>query len=189
MKKFLVLMCFLLAITACESDNGKEEVKGQVNEVLLLKVGYMSNNFEGGTELSFTKLSTDFNLVPEYVSPGDFGSIKMIYSDIDEVLFDGTIHWMGLGKRTFPEELQTADSFLITETEDYVYPPNGIHNVFNPGGEAFDYDVVWGAIQNVKKVREYLVDNSNAEVKLFLYTPSVGDGNPYDWYWVVFVKK
>lgn len=43
-------------MTACNNDTEKEEIKSKTNEVSLLKVDYMSNNFEGGTKLSFTKL-------------------------------------------------------------------------------------------------------------------------------------
>ncbi len=197
MKKFLILLCLPFVMMACNNDNeeiinsgiNEEVADNETNNVLLLTVDYMSNAFEGGVEFNFTEASDDFDLILEYVLPGDFGSIKLIYDNIDEVLFDGTIHWMGLGERTFPETLQPADSFQGTLVLNYVYPQNGIEDIFNPMEETFDYERVWGAIQYLIKVREYVEHNPEAQVKLFLYTPSVGVGNPYDWYWVIFMKR
>jgi len=45
------------------------------------------------------------------------------------------------------------------------------------------------SVQSLVKVREYLSKNPKTPVKLFLYTPSVGAGNPEDWDWIIFLKN
>jgi hypothetical protein len=159
------------------------------NKILLLKMDYTTNTFEGGKELLFQQPSETFTVTDDYKSPGDFGSIKLFYSEINETLFYGTIVWMGCGKISYPENWLPAEDFARTVTADYVFPANGFENIFNPQNDIFDYDMVWRYIQNIIKAREYLQSNPSQRVKLFLYQPSVGDGNPKDWKWILFLKK
>ena len=88
----------------------------------------------------------------------------------------------------FPQSLLDADQFQRVITDDYVLP-NGFENIFNQGNQAFDYERVWGVVQSLAKAREYLRSNPEQTVKMFLYTPSVGMGNPKDWYWIIYLKK
>jgi hypothetical protein len=96
---------------------------------------------------------------------------------------------MGLVKMNFPANLQPAADFNAVITTDIVHPINGLQNVFNPNNETYDYTKIWMSIQYLVKVREYLKSNPNESVKIFLYTPSVGVGNPADWYWIIYIKN
>lgn len=186
----LLLLAFSILI-GCESDKPSIK-KDQINDVLMLKVDYTSNVFEGGKEFDFSRQSDSFTIVNEYKAPGDFGSVKLVYEEINEVLFFGEIHWMGLGKMKFPVKLQPSDEFIFVDTEDYVTPANGFENVFDPNmqrGKNFDYGKVWASVQNLAKVREYLGSAPGQTVKIFLYTPSVGAGNPADWDWIIYLRK
>lgn len=89
----------------------------------------------------------------------------------------------------FPSNLKPATQFDVVLTQDFVLPSAGFEDVFNPGNHTYDYEEVWQSVQNLVKVRAYLKSNPNSSVKLFLYTPSVGVGNPADWDWIIFIKN
>jgi hypothetical protein len=159
------------------------------NHVLMLMVDYTANKFEGGNELRFKENHDTFTVTYDYNPPGDFGDIKLFYSEINEMLFYGTVVWMGCGKIEYPEKLLPADSFPVTLQEDYMIPANGFETVFHEDTRDEEYNTVWSSVQNVIKVREYLASNPGQKVKIFFYTPSVGLGNPADWKWILFLKK
>ncbi|MEI6090882.1 MAG: hypothetical protein WCR42_10550 [bacterium] len=185
MKKLIVILFLTVAIMGC--DNSTEPITG--NKVLFLKVDYKTNTFEGGKELAFAKDTETFTITNVYDPPGDLGSVKLMYSELNDTLFSGTIIWMGKGEMTYPKDLLPADQFQAVVTTDYVTPSAGFENVFNPYEGTYDYDKVWSSVQSLVKVRQYLKSNPNATVKLFLYQPSVGMGNPADWDWILFLKS
>lgn len=188
MKTRILLLLLISLLFSCNSDNVDLD-KDAPTQVLMLKVDYTTHAFEGGTEFGFSKHTDDFTIINEYVQLGDFGSVKLIYKELNETLFFGTIHWMGLGEMTFPESLKPADDFKNVDTEDLVYPMGGFENVFNPHNQEYEYDKVWLSVQSLVKVREYLRENPNQKAKMFLYTPSVGVGDPLDWDWIIYLKR
>jgi hypothetical protein len=160
------------------------------NKVLMLKVDYTTNTFEGGKELAFANPSTTFTVTNQYLPPGDFGSIQLNYSEINQQLFFGTIFWMGLGQISFPNDFLPASSFGIVNTLVAIpFPSSGFENVFNPNNQVFDYNPVWNAIAYRGNVMQYRASNPNATIKIFLYTPSVGIGNPAEWKWIIMLKN
>lgn len=179
-----ILLIIILSFSSCKNID-----ESGVSKVLVLKVDYLTNKFEGGTELTFTKSSPNFNIQPIYISPGDFGNISMIYQDINELLFDGSIIWMGKGYIKYPRNFIPANHFNRVLTSDIVFPKQGFENLFNPDNTNYDYSQIWISVQSLVKVREYLRSNPNSTAKLFLYTPSVGAGNPEDWDWIIFLKN
>jgi len=188
MKAKLILFLIVSLFASCSTEYMNID-KDQSNQVLLLKVGYISNKFEGGTILNFPTEKDSFSIVVDYKAPGDFGNILLTYKELNMPLFSGSIIWMGTGEMSFPAKLSPKDKFKAVLTNDYIIPVNGFENVFNPGEVEYDYNKVWRSIQNLTIVRRFLQTNPRQTIKLFLYTPSVGIGNPDDWYWVVFVKK
>lgn len=184
--RFFLLISILLG---CNSENIDIGVDTNApNQILMLKVDYTTNTFEGGTILGFTNLKETFTITHEYIPPGDFGSVRLIYKELNQTLFAGTIHWMGLGKMRFPEKLEHANAFVQGETNDLRYP-NGFENVFNPNNLELNYNKPWRSVQSLVKVQEFLAANPNQNAKMFLYTPSVGEGDPKDWYWIIYLKK
>lgn len=179
-----ILLIIILSFSSCKNID-----ESGVSKVLVLKVDYLTNKFEGGTELTFMKSSPNFNIQPIYISPGDFGNISMIYQDINELLFDGSIIWMGKGYIKYPRNFIPANHFNRVLTSDIVFPKQGFENLFNPDNTNYDYSQIWMSVQSLVKVREYLSKNPKTPVKLFLYTPSVGAGNPEDWDWIIFLKN
>ncbi len=160
------------------------------NKVLMLKVDYTTNIFEGGKEFTFATPSNTFTVTNQYAPPSDFGSIRFNYSEINQQLFFGTIIWMGSGSISYPTDFLPASSFNIVNTLVAIpYPSSGFENVFNQNNQVFDYNDVWNAIAYRGKVIQYRASNPNATIKIFLYTPSVGIGNPAEWKWIIMLKK
>lgn len=185
---FIVLAGILFG---CNSENIEMDTNIETdapNQVLLLKVDYTTNAFEGGTILGFSKQTDNFTIINEYVAPSDFGSIKLIYKELNQPLFEGTIHWMGLGEMRFPQKLEPVSAFKHILTDDLRYP-KGFENVFNPDNIELNYEKPWNSVQGLVKTREFLAADPNQNAKLFLYTPSVGAGDPNDWYWVIYLRK
>lgn len=171
-----------------DMNTGKESV----NQVLMLQVDYSTLEFEGGIEFHFEQPADGFTVIHEYTPPTDFGKVKLFYAELDELLFEGTIHWMGTGKMIFPEKLVPAHKFSAAVTLDLVTPVNGYENIFNPDNRDFeheDYYQVWLNVQYLIKSREYLEANPLQKVKMFLYTPSVGEGDPLTWKWIIYLQK
>ena len=188
--KFLLLLAFILTLISCSKENTRQASSTtNSNNVLVLKVDYNTNQFEGGKELTFTDTSSNMSITNQYVAPGDFGSIKLKYQELNEILFDGTIVWAGLGQVNYPQNLLNANQFDRVMTTDYVTPVSGFENVYNPDNTVYNYTAIWTSVQSIVKVRQYLYSNPNATVKIFLYTPSVGLGNPADWDWFIFMKN
>ena len=158
--------------------------------VLMLKVDYLTNTFEGGYEFAFDNVPNSFTVRREYKSPGDFGYVKFFYYETLYMLFLGSIFWMGEGQIHFPENLLPASAFNRVDMKDFVIPKNGFENImpeYMPNN--IDYEDIWGNIQNLVKIREYLGENPKQKVKIFLYTPCVGTGDPAHWDWILFLKK
>ena len=189
MKTKILLLLFVFALYGCDSNLKDADLDNEVSQVLMMKVDYTSNTVEGGTEFKFTGKSDNVTIETEYKEPSDFGSVKLVYKELNEVLFFGTIHWMGLGEMSFPKKIDPKSMFEANLTLDYVSPVNGFEDIFNPQDMKLDYKQPWMAVQFYVKVREYLSANPNQKVKMFLYTPSVGTGNPEDWSWIIYLHK
>lgn len=206
MKKIILSVSLLALLASCSGDDANSPVNqqpettfstenpanpgGGENKVLMLRVDHDTFAFEGGKELTFDAAST-FTIASEYVSPGDFGSVTLLYDELDQPLFDGTIIWMGLGEMSFPSALDAADSFATIE--DGVVQPElsqfeEIEYAEGDFGEP-DHQSIWTAIKNIELVKEYRDANPEAKVSLFLYAPSVGIGNPAEWDWFVILKN
>jgi len=186
MRRVVIILSLVTLFTvSCEKD----EQDSYVSSVLMLAVDYTTNTFLGGKELGFSEKSETFTISYEYAPPGDFGHIKLFFEEINEMLFYGTIHWMGLGRMEFPQNLLNANQFKTVMTDDLVGPKNGFEQLFPQSEISDDYELVWGKVQHLVKAREYLRSNPEQVVKVFLYTPSVGAGNPEDWYWVIFLTQ
>ena len=187
---FLIILSLVFTLFSCSREED-EMIAPDVNpnNVLVLKVDYNTNAFEGGKELFFTETTSTMTVSNQYVQPADFGSLQLIYTELNETIFDGTIVWNGLGQMNFPQNMLPANQFEHVLTADYVLPASGFENVFNPNNASYNYESVWTSVQGLVKVRQYLQSNPTATVKLFLYTPSVGFGNPEEWDWIVIMKN
>lgn len=122
---FVSLLSILLACNSADMNSNFETglESNAPNQVLLLRVDYTTNTFEGGTILGFDKKTEDFTIENEYVVPSDFGSVKLIYKELWQPLFEGTIHWMGRGKMTFPKNSNPLLLLSTYQPTTSVIPP------------------------------------------------------------------
>lgn len=194
MKKIISLLSLFILLTSCSTDllnqaNGTDLAnQSGNNKVLLLKVDYTTNTFEGGKELTFDSNTTTFSTNYQYVTPADFGSIKIFYTELNTQLFYGDIIWMGTGEIHFPTDFQPASSFEFVNTFAAIDLPS-VENIFNPNNEIFDYTNPLNQVIYLSKVIEYRASNPNASAKIFLYQPSVGIGDPATWKWIIIFKN
>ncbi|MDR0844802.1 MAG: hypothetical protein LBN71_06240 [Tannerella sp.] len=203
-KIIISVLLFSIGLSSCEDEHNPESnvlPSAEKNQILLLKVDYTTNVFEGGNELTPEKQANTFTISTEYKEPGDFGNIKLYYSEINELIFDGDIIWMGKGAIHFPENWwnETNDNkFKQVGTKDYHLPKNGFEQIFDDGHitdyKAFDetaddINSAWSAIQGLRIVRDYLQANPEEKVKVYFYQPSVGTGDPADWKWIFILKR
>jgi len=188
--KIISILAIVFLMISCSKEKETENCnpKNNGSKVLMLKVDYVTNKFEEGKEFIFSDSSSTFTISKDYKSPSDFGYLKYNFQELSEPLFDGTIVWMGLGEINFPKDLLPQDKFKRVETNDYVTPKSGFENIFD-SPNPYDFNVPWLSVQSLVKVREYLKSNPNASVKIFLYMPSVGSGDPLDWDYIIFMKK
>lgn len=194
MKKIISLLSLFILFTSCSTDlinqvNGTDLAQQSGNnKVLLLKVDYTTNTFEGGKEFTFNSNSTTFSTSYQYVQPSDFGSIKIFYTELNSLLFYGDIVWMGTGAIHFPTDFQPASSFEFVNTFAAIDLPS-VENIFNPNNEIFDYTNPLNQVVYLSKVIEYRASNPNGTAKIFLYQPSVGLGDPATWKWIIMFKN
>ena len=185
MKKLILLIIVLGLLISCNTNIDEN------NKVVLLQVDYQTNVFEGGKELSFSSSST-FTISSTYQAPGDFGSVQLYYSELDELLFNGTIIWDGTGQIVYPHIY--GSSFFST-SDDSVQMPNTslfenvMYDEFAHYPDTISYSNIWNSIANLLIVEKYRDLNPDGKVHLFLYTPSVGEGNPADWDWFVILNN
>jgi hypothetical protein len=189
--RFITLTIAALLLVSCNREDANSNFASQ-NKLLLLQVDFETNVFEAGTELNFNS-TAPFSIGSSYQSPGDFGGIQLYYDNANQPIFEGSIVWSGLGERSYPTQLQAANTFptlaavvpqpnaSLFETVDYdefaYYPDN------------MDITALWQAIDQLEIVGTYRANNPNSSIHLFLYTPSVGDGDPADWDWYIMFKN
>lgn len=111
-----------------------------------------------------------------------------MYQELNEPIFYGTIHWMGLGERRYPEVMVDESYFDKVLTEDLRMPLNGFEEIYIHDTTS-SYSQAWQEVQKLVVVRQFLESNPNEKVRVFLYTPSVGVGNPNDWDWYFILKN
>lgn len=186
MKQFLIFICIIL-LFGCSND----DESNKTSSIVLLQVDYVTNVFEGGKEISISEAISSPDTIPisiDYNAPGDFGSIALYYQPTNEMIFNGTIIWMGLGQISFPNDFVSAGNFSQMDSEIEQPDSTKFQTVFyDLYNQSIDYANIWNAINNLELVANYL--NGHKKIGLFLYTPSVGAGNPNDWDWFVILNK
>ena len=160
------------------------------SKLLVVQIDYETYKFEGASEQfllsDFTTVDT-LPLASNYSLPGDFGNVAFNYQPKNELVFDGSIIWMGTGQLKFPT-IKSASNFS-RGSQVAVRPDTTGFQFLQPAvmTQNYDLDSIWMDVAELEIVNEYL--KSHKKVGLFLYTPSVGAGNPADWNWYLFFNK
>jgi len=191
MKTILTLITICVLLISCTREEEQAIAPAQ-NKVLLLQIDYETSVFEAGTELTLNS-TAPFTVNSSYQAPGDFGGIRLYYDTTNQPIFEGSIVWMGLGARSYPSQLQAASTF--TQNATALPQPNASlfekidYDEFAYYPQTIDYAALWQAIDSLAIVAAYRVSNPNSSIHLYLYTPSVGDGNAADWDWYIILKN
>lgn len=194
MKKLLFIFGLAAGLVSCSDDSAtpQENEDPSGNNVVLLKVDFQNNTFEGGKMLSFEG-AEGFTISSVYHEPGDFGDITLKYDEVDETIFSGTIVWAGTGQMTYPDALTAPEGFPTVQAgvpmpglEDFALVE---YSEFSYYPEVIDYDAIWASIDNLQIVKDFRNGNPDGKVHLFLYTPGVAIGDPADWDWYVILNN
>jgi hypothetical protein len=186
--KYLLFFAVLFIQVSCDSNSDNYVINQNPNKVLLLKVDYETNTFEGGNETVFPSSTATFTVTNQVIPPADFGNIKLFYSELNTKIFDGDIIWMGNGLIHFPTSFLSANQYNFINTLVPIADPV-FENVYNPNNTNYNYPEIFNAIRYLEIVNQYRASNPNATVKLFLYTPGVGIGDPSQWKWIFIIKN
>ena len=199
MKKIFYLLIFTLILffTGCDYYDECEHhyfannnyPRDTINKVLMLKIDYPTNKVEGAIEFIYDHQTDSFNIDIFTESFENYSTVSLIYRELNDTLFSGTIIPNGLGNMTFPEALIPAYLFDTVTTDDVVYPLNGFDHIPYENILQYTYYNLWLEVQKNVKVRQYLQSNPTQKVKFFLYEPYEGpwDYTKTDWY--VFIKN
>jgi hypothetical protein len=161
-------------------------------KLLLLQVDYTSSRLEAVKDLFFQRQSDEFTIVDDYKSPGDFGSKKLYYRELEQLFFYGTIVWMGCGEIKYPAIWNIPQEYPHTAQCDIVISKNGFEWVGigegwqPPSEEAED---AWRSAMSLVMLREFIAANPEEKVKVYFYQPSVGVGDPRDWKWIFILRN
>lgn len=172
-------------------------------DILIAKVDYMSFEYGGFYSMNVTNKQNEGNEIPflaEYMSPSDFGYIKLYYHDESNLLMDGSIIWAGCGALNFPETFVKGNSsgtYVPEYTMKYglSFPSERISYIGVDGTYAQDVDesdndlgYIWQTLSAQEEFMSYY-EQTSKKVAVYLYQPSVGVGDPYEWYYMVFVER
>lgn len=162
-------------------------------DILICKVDYLTFRYKGFYALNVSGKTNNGDVIPitsEYMSPGDFGFIKLYYSDKTNLLLDGTIVWNGRGALSFPESFRAG----LPEKEAIPFPGVeyfarlGENGHYVETADEWEMQHIWQSVSYQKEFQHYY-GNSNKKVAVYLYAPSVGLFNPYVAYYLVFVEQ
>jgi len=172
-------------------------------DILIAKVDYMTFEYGGFYSMNVTNKQNEGNEIPflaDYMSPGDFGYIKLYYRDQSNLLMDGSIIWAGCGELNFPETFVKGNS-SNTYVPEYTmkrglsFPSDRISYIDADGSYVQDVDesdndlgYIWQTLSAQEEFMSYY-EQTSKKVAVYLYQPSVGVGDPYEWYYMVFVER
>lgn len=190
----LIYISFTVLLFACNKESnppliGSSEPSPPPTKIILLKVDFVNRNFEGGKEINLSTHNYTKDSIPvriDYRSPGDFGYIKLFYRPTNDTLFNGSIIWMGRGNIAYPTVFDTATKFKNLNYTINKPDSSRFQKIYTIPTSLND-TVPWTAINKLDVVRNYL--QAHKKIGYFLYTPSVGVGDPAEWDWFFVLSK
>lgn len=173
-----------------ESDLQQSDLQ---KHILISKVDYLTFRYKGFYALNVTNKLNSGNEIPfvsQYQAPGDFGYIKLFYRNTDNLLMDGSIIWSGCGELNFPDNFRAG----LPMDNGLPYPGQSRISFINDAGhyetvtDERELQYIWQSVSRQKEFQHYY-GNSSKKVAVYLYTPSVGIGDPADAYYLVFTEQ
>ena len=181
--------------------NLTEEYLGK--DILIAKVDYMTFEYGGFCSTNVTNKQNEGNEIPffgDYMSPSDGGYVKLYYRDESNLLMYGTIIWNGCGELIYPNAFVkggNVDTYVpeYTMKRSLLFPSDRISYIDADGNYVQDVDesdndlgYIWQTLSAQEEFMSYY-EQTAKKVAVFLYAPSVGVGDPYEWYYMVFVER
>lgn len=172
-------------------------------DILIAKVDYMTFEYGGFYSMNVTNKQNEGNEIPflaDYMEPLDFGYIKLYYHDESNLLMDGSIVWAGCGELNFPETFvkgSNSSTYVpeYTMKRGLTFPSDRISYIGVDGSYVQDIDesdndlgYIWQTLSAQEEFMSYY-NQTYKKVAVYPYTPSVGVGDPYEWYYMVFVER
>jgi hypothetical protein len=200
MKKIFYLLIFtpLLFFTGCYPDDcdhhhdfndHDNNIYDTSNKVLVLKLDYITRELEGGIEYIYNQPTDSFHVDLETEVFDNYNTVRLKYRELDRTLFYGTSLQYGIGEMIIPEAFESSEFFDTVSTNDFVYPINGFNHIPIDQITQSLYYNLWGKIQNLKKVRDYIKANPNQVVTLYIYDPNLGNSDLNNSCWLVILKN
>jgi len=186
MKYIYFLVICIIMFNGCK--DGETVKKGNI---LILKVDYQTFKFEGGAEQNVTGNMASRDSIPlkiDYKSPGDFGEIALYYKPSNQLIFKGSIIWMGNGQISHPATFVPAERYSASANAA-PFPGNDRFQSITVNQTKIQNDLrpVWKAVQKLSIVSAY--QKSGKLIGIMLYTPAVGIGDPTKWKWLIIMEK
>ena len=163
--------------------------------ILISKVDYLTFQYKGFYALNVTdklNIGNEIPFVSECQSPSDLGYVKLFYRNTNNLLMYGTIVWSGCGELNFPESFRAGQRL----SSGLPYPGQGHIAFINSSGryttvtDETDLQRIWQSISCQKEFQHYYYSKPcHKRVAVYLYTPSVGIGDPADAYYLVFTEQ
>jgi hypothetical protein len=188
MKKIILCLAFAGLVSCSKKDDDRMHCTEPDNSILLLKVDYLTYTFEGGATINLSGPTDVGDSLPIHIAfrqPGDFGNLSLFYQPTNDTLFNGDIIWMGKGTIAFPQSFAAATNYPVHAVAEPMPDTNRFQKIFSVSN--LDYSRLWAAINKLQATSCYL--DAGKKIGIFLYTPSVGVGNPADWDWFVMMSK
>jgi len=158
----------------------------------VLVADYPTGVFEGGALEAYAPCSRcDEGAIPftiVYNPPADFGDITFAYTETSDVVFHGTIVWMGTGKIKQPSQFEDPGAFEMLP--DAPAGPTSfeyfnIHEILDDAAFQVHALALWASLKKLDIVADFA--KSDYRVGFYLYPPSVGSFDPAPAKWVVFL--
>lgn len=175
-----------------ENDLQEEDLH---KTILISKVDYLTFRPRGFYAMNVQNPVSSGNEIPfvaQYQAPGDFGWFKLFYQTTDNLLAHGSIVWMGCGNLEFPESFRAGQKL----NSGLPYPGQSKIAFINDQGQyctvnaaqEIDLQRIWQTLSKQEEFQHYY-SNTHKKVAVYLYTPSMGLGDPADWYYLVFTEQ
>lgn len=180
----LVFLFMSLGLFSCGSDDSGEE---ETSDLILYKIDYTTQAFEGGISFSPRRIASGFNTqIPleidkEPATMDTDGSVVLIYEPTLDQVFQGALSLEGEANIFFPSFIEPGD-FLELNTP--VAFPSGtqVQSIDGDHSQAPIADI-WSAISRLG-LTEFLLNN-DTQIGLFLYQPSEDPGFSENWDWIL----
>ncbi len=194
----MCLTALILLSNACLKDNTipREDKQEEGNKVSLLILDVETYLFKGGIELSFPEETNSFTISTfsgSSDSSSDFNWVDLRYSELDELLFSGTMLLTGPGQRTTPDRINPITDFETIQTvlprpHDSVFVDIKINDSAYEMSQS-NRDSIWQSIDQLKITKDYRSSNPDEKIHVFYYQSWLGFGHEADWDWYIILKN